>query len=647
MTSWDELQKVGIAEANSILAARTDTVKLRDLIVEWIRATRDVPRSTRAEISVHSATTALSDDLHAAGLGDVCHYVRSFVEEVGPIRPGHWLFATLLGRACAADLGSALAAGEWRDVPFWGHEQFGAWDAFVTEFLWILEHDEVAREGAWTIVAGMIAAATRDPGQFTFGTEQRASVRAHVEQYLAKPTIQEAWQTPLDTCVLFDRSFMFGIVRKLDAKRFLAEAEKLPHPVFFDPGLGDPEVADEREIARLLAVAPVGFEPDGVFRHAGMIVVRLLGEAAARIRHLAGSGRVYPLPPRPDDKERMKAVAETATAAADVVLDAVFLRPDATFLAWAWLERLIFEGEHRGFWCSAPGQGAGLTLDALLLLIAALARRLNLRDDAEAWVLGKEPLRRSDRVAAILAVAVFGRTPDGRVIESLLRSALMSIEPDYPAAHRAITRSDSLMGRIGGRCILAVAHPDAFVATLWQQLRPFRERAWHSVLQGEGKSNIGELLVLWGIFALDEACADMQSRLMHQIEAILRDAFQTDVHAAPGAFWPAALERFGTCFGKTCSRMSDEVDKRVADLLRPYLRADDYFFRLVVCLSISGLEPVTLHRVLASFELNLPDLVEEFLATRQQLIARGDYDRPWLEKVRSLSSGGEQRTVEE
>ena len=640
MTPWDELRKAAVGQANSILGSRADTVELRELFVEWIRATRNIPKSTLAEISVHPATTALADALQAAGLDDASDYVRSSFEEVGPIHSGEWLFAILLGRACASDLASALSAGEWRDVPFWGHEEFGAWDAFLSELVCILEHDEAAREGAWVILAEMINRATGDP-RFTFGnSEERAGVRAHVAQYVANPTIQEAWEGPLESRVLLDRSFLFGIVRKLDAKRFLAEAEKIPHPMFLDPGLKDD--ADETEIAHLIAEAPLAFNSDGVFRHAGMIVVRLIREAAARIRHLAGSGRVYPLPLTPDDEARMRALTETATAAADVVLDAVFSRSDATFLAWAWLERLIFEGEHRGFWRSDPRQGAGKVVDALIVLIAALARRLDIRDDAQAWALATEGVRRSDRVAAVLSVAMFGRAPDCRTIEGLLRSTLINIEPPY-SAQAAVVRSDSVMGRIGGQCILTVERPDAFVAKVWQHLRPFRERAWRSMLQGDEKTNLGELLVLWSIFALDEAPADVQPGLLRTIEAILSDAFQTDRHAPGGGFWPAALERFGRSFGKAClGIMADETVGRVANLVRPYLRADDYFFRLIVSLTVSGLDPAIVHRAVSSFGLHLPDLVGEFLATRQQPIARGDYPPQWLQRVRSLSVAGAQ-----
>lgn len=642
MKSWEELKKAGIEEAASVLASRTDAVKLRDLFVEWIDATRNAKRSTRAEINAHPSTTTLADALQAAGLDDACDYVRSFADEVGAIHAGQWLFAILLGRACASDLASALAAGEWRDVPFWGHEQFGAWEAFEKEVLWILEHDSGAQEGAWRVVAEIIDEAKRDPGRFSSGnSEERAGILARVETYVAKPTIEEAWETRLDSQILFDRSFIFGVLRKLDAKRFLMEAEKLRHPVFFDPLLNGPDAVDEQEIGRLIAEAPVAFDQEGAFQNAGMIVVRLLREASARIRHLGGSGHVYPLPLCPDNEAQMRTNAESATAAADVVLDAIFSRTDAIFLAWAWLERLIFEGEHRGFWRSDRRQGKGASVDALILTIAAIAQRLAPRDNPEAWVFGEEPLRRIYRAVALLAATVFGRESNSGSIERVLRLVLLPAEPYYHGAREAIARSDSLLGRIGGRCILAVHRPSEFVATVWQQLRPLRERSWGSVLQGEAKTNLGELLALWSIFALENASADVQPPLVCETQKILRDAFQTDAQADHGVFWPAAIERFCRSFAKTCSGMPNETDRRLVDLIRPYLRAEDDFIHLVVSLNVSGIDAAILHRVVASLGPNLPDLVDEFLATRHRLIARGHYDNSWLERVRSLSGSGE------
>lgn len=101
---------------------------------------------------------------------------------------------------------------------------------------------------------------------------------------------------------------------------------------------------------------------------------------------------------------------------------------------------------------------------------------------------------------------------------------------------------------------------------------------------------------------------------MQEMQALLRDAFQTDAQAARSNFWLEAVAQFGRTIAKTCIGTSDEARNRVAGLLQPFLRDSEYIVRLAVELNDAGLDTAVLDRIVDAFGLDFSDVISEFLA---------------------------------
>lgn len=628
---WPEVRDANIAKAVTHLA--TSGGELVNLVCEWIGATREVPRSTREQIAVHPATALLADAFDAAGQTDLSGYLRSFAVMEGPIHPGRWAFSVLIGRACAIELVRGLSSGQWRDDTFWGHESYGAWAIFEDEVFRILSGDDVGRENAWTVIGAIVDNVTGDPGKSARGgPDVKAGVLREIDEYRKRPSIADAWQTRLDEYVWFDAGYIFRILRRLDAPRALALAAKLPHPVFVDLGLGEssyvPQTNDPRELARLVAAAPSVFDSTETFQHSGMVAVCILDAATALMRSVSGDGASFALPLSAEDEAQLQHDVQKSLAAADVFAEAVLSRSDGVALAWVWLERLAWESDVTGLWrCRKPG----MHVDAIMILVSALARRLKPRDNAIAWIGAAAGIRPIDRATAVLAVALHGDS------KKMLWALLFELQPLWVGTEQKIERSDGLVGRIGGACVLATERPAEFVAQTWQQLRPHRERAWVIRANGDRRPNLGELFAMWCIFAMEQATPPVRADLFLPIAEMLKDAFHTDAQCLTGQFWPAALERFGRSAAKVCAD-SERSDELIADLFRPYIGAEEYGIRLATSLLDTGLDIAKLQSCLSINGVELSDLASRFLQNRKRLIARDYYNSEWIGRIRMMEA---------
>ncbi|KQP04528.1 hypothetical protein ASF26_10330 [Methylobacterium sp. Leaf93] len=605
---------------------------LRGHMVAWIEAARSDPAS---DPEGTGGTTALVDAFQAAGLPDLAAYARSPAPRDGPIPHECWLFAALLGRACAVDVIAGFNSGVRRNPNFLGLGSFGAWDAFLAELNEVIESDARSRASFWAAVSEFIDTIAADPGAFAWGrAEVKNGLRAAVDEYRAKPSPKEAWETRLDSHVWLENSFFFDIARQLDTARLFGLVERLPHPVFLRLGLGEADAVKEHEIARLLMLAQPAFDPAGVFQSVGMIAVHLLSKASLRLRWLSGDGQVFDAPCNAEDEARIVSDMERATAGLEVILDALFSRRDATCLGWAWLERLVFEGEHRGCWRPRHHVGEGRYVDAWIIVVHGLAQRLRPRTDALSWTLAREPLWRSDRMTAVLASVIFSESPDRAAIANLLRSMLMSVEPPYSGAAKALSGSGSPLAKIGCDCVLSLDEPSTFLASTWQELRPYRERAWRGRNRAdETAGNPAEILVLWALYALEKAPPGSAAEMSRMVEAMLCDAFQTDAQGAVRDFWLAATERFSRTLGATRPEGADEVRADVVEFLRPYLRDDEYVVRISMALHKSGVSVSIIINSLNSFGFDLTEAVHEFIEKEAKAGVHSRHSPSWISEM--------------
>ncbi|MGJ5051642.1 hypothetical protein ACQR09_31565 [Bradyrhizobium oligotrophicum] len=628
MPEWDEIRAAGIADAERTLGARADAAELRALVSRWMDATRLLNSPHPGGIAALPETVALADAFDRKGLGQLAEALRLLDQREGPIPPGSWLLASLLGSAVADSFADGLAAGERRPIEFRGLESYGAWDTFAADLVQRLRSDAVAQEGFWRVLASVVEEVCTEPERFTLPT-MRTSIRATIEAYQRAPEVGEAWETKLDSYVLFDGGFLFAVALRIDAGRYLEHLGQLPHPVFAGQCVNERLCSDLPDLVR---EAPLAFDGTGVYLPEGMVVILLLNSCAAECRRRAWGDRATPRPVSPEDEgslEPMRADLETFTR---TVLDALFDRKDANLIGWVWLERLVYEGERSGYWRCDRQQGTGFVLDPLMILISRLSAKLEPRVDQLAWINEAQELWRVDRIAAVLAVAANKATR-----AALLSELIIATKPMYAGAVAAIGRRDCVVGRIGATHLLGAVEAERFIRDLWDELRPVREEAWRGN-SGQARNGTAELAVLWAMCAMEMATAEIKRRLWLALRHVLESAMQTDYPSSPGGFWPAALRRLCQSTAAILTGApADDLDI-LTELMRPRVRADDLFFEMVFVLQNAGVAQRLIEAAIDRWGHRLDDLATRYLAIEILRTEQGHLSRPWLKRIQLLTS---------
>ena len=637
MTAWEDLKAQGVSAAQASLSGREDEVQLVDWLREWLAETNDVYRGNRSKIAEHRATALLADKFAAAGLAELADHLRRFAEETGPIHPGIWLFALLLGKACANALIEGLHQQQWREAALWGHDSFGAWEAYRNEIARLLMADEASRQSAWAFADQMIAKTIANPAQHVALAGDRTSVIIkEMTDFAGRPLLKEAWETSLNSYVYFSCAFFLKLLAELDCTRCLLALARLPHPVFVGQSLG----IDEPDAipAALVAASPLAFDDRGVFLHEGMVIVVSLRAAEIQIRRRGWGGGNAPIIYSAEDTAALEAAAQSADTAIAPIIDALFARADAEPVAWAWLEHLIFEIEHRGHWRIDRRQGNGVALDIARILISRIASHLAVRGDWQIWVLENKPLWQIDRFMAILAVCLWGKNASADSVDDYLDWALMECVIEFAGADSAVVRPDGIVGYLGAACILAKDQPELFLHTLWHRTRPVRERAWRTYdTTSVNRNQIGALVAFWGTRAFELGDGAARTQLEPVIEHLLRDTFQTEPEARLSGFWPKALQRFTKALSLPLESDNDGRMHRLANFIRPFARPDPLFLDLIVNLE-TGTDREVIQSALASIGVDLTTIVREFFDTESMRIHQNAYQKQWLERVRSLGT---------
>lgn len=633
MSNWAEMHRAGTARAIECLGERKDLPDLLLRFDAWLAAIGSCDEPDRATVAIHPATGILADALEAADLQDEATYLRAFIIVAGPVQPGVWVIAHLLGRA-AAHRYTASLTGQTRYKPrLFGLETYGAFDAFRAEAADILERDAIAKAAAVAEAARKVVEVRQNPGKFAVFTQEQEGVAEAVRAYQNEPAIKEAWETRLDGHARFG-STLLAILLKADTAEFLSRVGALPHPVFAEQVLPDAAHLSEDELLFFTRGAHAAFDDAGVYQASGMTVVRLLHRVGEKIRFAAwGERGAVPIPPG-EQAQLEPARAETERVIARY-LDALFTRADAVFLAWAWLERLIYEGERRGYWRTDHRRGDGIVLDPLITLIVALVRRLEPRTDLESWVLANPPLWRIDRAMAGIAVRAFALPPDRSALQSLLEWTLATLAPAFPGADDAVLRSNGVVGRIGAYGLLHLDQPGDELRRLWQTVRPLREQAWRTSAADDDRHDVAHVLILWGLDAVAAAPSETQPSLWSAYDEILRDAAQVDRVTFHGDFWQNVLQRYGWIVARLLADTPDPVT-RLARTVRCHVGPNQSFVQFVLTFVRAGGDRSLIRAAVAAIGADLPHTLQLFLASERLHFKRGHFDRLWIDEVTTL-----------
>ncbi|MGX7742019.1 hypothetical protein [Rhodopseudomonas parapalustris] len=634
MAEWAEVKAAGLASASQVLESRADAGELCKLVADWLVKIDALDKSSADNIARHPATLALVKEFEHRDLPQVAEALGLLNRKEGAIPKGRWLIARLVGVAAAERFLSSLAAGERGSTYLSGLESFGAWDTFELEVTNCLRLNVAAQSGFWNELKNLVENIRNDPGRSALKA-YADSARAGADEYQKKPNASEAWETRLNCHVLFEQSFLFHFARRVEPAQFLAQLGRLPHPVFVEQCIREKPNDD---LPNLIRLAPIAFDESGGFRPEGMVLLALLRAAGAECRRRAWNGHDTAQPVAEPDKAELEPALAHLQSFVDAIMNAVFERPDCVAAGWLWLERLIFEGDHRGLWRLDRNQATGWFLDPLMMLISSLSIKLEPREDAVSWIFGIDDLWRVDRMAAVLAVAAAEFREDGdHASEALVKELLRRVAPPYAGAISAIQRSDSVIGRIAALHVLGAAEPGRFIRELWDELRPIRERAWRTDIADSG-NNVAEFLVLCGICALELASGDTKLMLWSSLRSILESAIQTDFQCTRSEFWPAALRRHSR---STCKILPEgDLGRRLdilSEVVRPYARANRVLFEIVFALQSSGIDLRSIELAVARWGTDSSVLARRYLKLEELGISRGRLPRYLLEQVQSFA----------
>ena len=640
MNTWETINAQGIEKAKRSLSENKKVENIRHVFLEWLSETQGDANIKSDRDAIEVRIRRLDSQLATLGFTQPDELVQILGHHEGKIPAKKWEVAQLIGQAAAHFVATYLKDGTWKEVKVCGLDSYGAWSAFEEEMLVILERDSTMVEALKSVFESHVNLTVTAPESFVPKYLQEGhDVRKTFQEYVDDPCFDECFETRLDSVVWRNDYILSRLCRLIDPDFFLKASSRFGHPVFFDPSLGSDELSQTGVIAGLIAKAPTAFDQTGKFLQSGLVVGTLLSKASEYIRHRAGNGAIIPLPATPETEASLRTQAESASSAGTEILDALFSRGDAKQLAWAWLERLIREGQHRGYWSPGNRHEKGFATNALMILIVQLARRIEVKDIPVAfpkddfWKPHIGPI-------ASLAVIVFQENARTEVNEGKIRDVLMSGCPDFHlgSGGEIFGRPERPLGIIGANCLLNISEPGVFLTKIWNELRPYRERSWRVEPPGNTPPNPGMLLVLWGLFAIHWAPTEKKEPLLVAMQSILKDAWQTDAgFSIRREFWPDALEFFAREWARSRSRENNNIHTLLAELLLPHLQSEKGLMQMVVALKGGGIPLDVMEQAIAPFGEKIGDLAQQFLYTHQYKISEHVFNHAWIAQIREIA----------
>ncbi|MHB8257113.1 MAG: hypothetical protein ACYDE0_07735, partial [Acidiferrobacterales bacterium] len=371
MINWEEVKAEGLEAARVARGNLRDEDGISAAFAQWWRATDDASAEQRAVIHEHPATRILADELRTAGADAAADFALSPWTGAGPIRSSTWLFSVLLGESFVPIFVEALLKGIWRRPEFYGLNSFGAWEAFDATLRRKLKEDQKARMAAMNWLRQLVNSIKANPALYAdYRARLDGTVLRLVQKYAEAPGVEDAWENPHNPQILLEDSFLWDVLLELRPAETLVLLGTMPYPVFIRSCLlGNRLERHPDELARLIEIAPRAFVDGDRFQAGGAVIVHLLEIAGAAIQMTTmdkdGTVRIAPAG-RPD---LLSATIERCEAATKVVVDALFARPDAVPLAWAWLDHLISQGRLRRNWPARSVSSAGLAVNLPMILV--------------------------------------------------------------------------------------------------------------------------------------------------------------------------------------------------------------------------------------------------------------------------------------
>jgi hypothetical protein len=615
MIPRDEKLRVALSTARELLAQAANGKALFEAFAEWWRHPAHTHRHPDGG-TPRPSTESLVARLRELGREDLATFASGPWLKQGPIDPVQWQFTIVAGESFAQPFAEALQAGSWREPNFYGLDAIGAFEAFDLAIRKELKQDATATGAALRRLSASVDAAKRHPtASMPHDDRHSASVRERVTRYRTSPQIDEVWAQNSDPLTWPEHVFLWDVLLEVRPQETIALLATMPHPLLVRSCLRTERLADRPdEIARLIAMAPPAFVGKA-YQADGSMVVLLLEVAWDAIENTAHNPDGSLITVAADTPELLNPPAEKCREATRTILDALFARPDAAPLAWAWLEQMVSDLRLR---CVPAFMEGKLCLNLPMVAIRFLASRLHSRKDYREWIEQREEIWRIYRLSTVLAVAAFGQSSDTKETAAILEWALLNGGVTYLGINNAMTNPGDVVAAIGGKAICTLEEPHTWFARIWQRLRPIRERNWRLGTRGGERNSTGELCGLWGVAALEFLPSSQRSALWAGVEITIRDAWQTDSYTyAPN--WSKLLFRLLKMFEPQTDAGFGTPESQLSNVLLPYIEADLAFLDVVIDLWDQGWSIDLMRDAVSMAGFELGALVTELLAMKERV----------------------------
>jgi hypothetical protein len=630
----DERHRTAIDDARAALARAANREAIVQLFVEWWRHPGHKNPDDLGASNSRPSVEHLVARLGEFGCEDLAAFAGGPWMKQTPPDAALWQFATLLGESFVGPFVTALRVGNWREPQFFGLDSLGAWEAFDIALRDALKTDVTAIDAALGRLRLSVDDAKRNPaGTMPYDDRHGARLRERARQYQGSPQIDEVWERPSDTPAWPEYAFLWDVLLYVRPAETMALLATMPHPLLMRSCLRTERfTARPKEIANLIATAPVAFV-DTSFQVGGAVAVLLLELACAAIESIAHSPDGSLLLVDVDKPELLSPAADKCGVVTEEILQALFSRPDAIALAWAWLEHMVSHMRVRGV---RAGTDARLYLNLPMLVIHSLAARLQVREDYLEWIKQRQEIWQINRLCAVVAVAGFTQAPNAKITASILEWALLEGSLAYPGMGDAMANPGDVVATIGGEAICTLEDAAVWFKAIWERLRPIREQNWRMGIRRPERNTAGELCTLWGLAALESSPPDQRRILWTSVEIAIRDAWQTDIYThAPN--WSKAFFRLFKLFDANAGHDSESTEKQLSQALLPYITADSRFLDMIVDLRDNKWSTDLVRDAVAMAGFDLRTLTTEFLDMNERVFKLPQANRDRVERYRRLA----------
>jgi hypothetical protein len=340
-------------------------------------------------------------------------------------------------------------------------------------------------------------------------------------------------------------------------------------------------------LCQLLRIARAGFDASGEWDRQSRMVFLVLKVLGDRFLQVAAA--------ETDSENPSAAFREILTE----ILDAVIARADAQPLAYAWLGHLAMSGG-RSRRSRASGIG-GNPARTLLHVATNLAAHIQPHPNPIGWIEAEQDVWRNHRIYAILAVEICRQPSDQNAIQALIEQVLENeIASSFGIGE--LTEDTTNLGRyVALNAISKVEKPDAWFQSLWDRLYWQRDRARHFPRSGEISPNVGQIIVVWTLCALEvlEAGSSTARALWIVLEQAIRDGCFGDAYRPRDDPWSKALRFLGGVWQRT---FPDDPPAGapgcLEEFLVPWFGVNTDFALLLRSLHRYGVPAVRLRRVI-------------------------------------------------